>query len=305
MATAEKKQHVPVFVGSTYTDMLPYREATLDVLHRLETVVRGMEYFGSKPGRPLAECLSAVASSKVYIGIFGMRYGFVPDGSAESITHLEYLEAQRRKIPTLVYLIDEQNQPVLPIHIETGEGADRLSKLKEHLRKTHVISTFTTPEDLASKILADLPPALTTSGAHVEGGVELMLPEESARILERFSELPARYRNREVTIEFTANSRFRGADVDDCSVFNLSQGGTVRSYEKTNGGYFYLYGEGQIAERLMDLPKGARVWVRARTVFGVKREVARDSEWTDEGPVVSHEALSGLAVKEILDVKVR
>lgn len=48
----EPKQHVPVFVGSTYEDLKEYRSAARDALHRIETIVRGMEYFGSKPGTP-------------------------------------------------------------------------------------------------------------------------------------------------------------------------------------------------------------------------------------------------------------
>ena len=73
--SGEPKQHVPVFVGSTYEDLKDYRKAVMDALHRLETIVRGMEYFGSKPGTPKEECLKAVQSCRAYIGIFAMRYG--------------------------------------------------------------------------------------------------------------------------------------------------------------------------------------------------------------------------------------
>ena len=48
--SGEPKQHVPVFVGSTFEDLKDYRTAVREALHRLETIVKGMEYFGSKPG---------------------------------------------------------------------------------------------------------------------------------------------------------------------------------------------------------------------------------------------------------------
>lgn len=120
MVIGQQKQYVPIFVGSTFEDLKDYRRAVRDALSQLETIVRGMEYFGSKPGSPIEECLNAVRSCKVYIGIFGMRYGSVPDGYDRSMTHLEYEEAQRQSLPSLVYLIDDQNQPVLPRFVETG-----------------------------------------------------------------------------------------------------------------------------------------------------------------------------------------
>ena len=89
-----------------------------------------MEYFGSKPGSPVDECLAVVRSCKVYIGIFGMRYGSVPNGYDRSMTHMEYDEAQQRWLPSLIYMIDEQRQPILPIHVETGDGATKLRDVK-------------------------------------------------------------------------------------------------------------------------------------------------------------------------------
>src|SRR4030095_2108736 len=70
MRMGEKKPYLPVFVGSTFADLQLYRRAVQDALTQLETIVRGMEHFGSKPGRPVDECLRIVESCKVYLGIF-------------------------------------------------------------------------------------------------------------------------------------------------------------------------------------------------------------------------------------------
>lgn len=161
----EHKQHVPVFVGSTYEDLKPYRAAVTDALVRLEYTVRGMEYFGSKPGSPKEECLKAVQSCRVYIGIFAMRYGSVDEETGKSMTHLECDEAQRLKLPTLIYLLDEQNQPVLAGHVDTGENAHRLRNLKDELKRQFIVSFFTTPEDLARRVVQDLPPMLAVQAA--------------------------------------------------------------------------------------------------------------------------------------------
>jgi uncharacterized protein DUF4062 len=167
----EPKQSVPVFVGSTYEDLKEYRDAARDALHRLETIVRGMEYFGSKPGTPKDECLKAVQSCRVYIGIFAMRYGFIDEESGKSMTHLEYDEAQRLALPTLIYLIDEQHQPVLPKFVDTGDKAKLLQELKNELQRKYVVSCFTTPDELAKRITQDLPPILEQIGVKIESGL--------------------------------------------------------------------------------------------------------------------------------------
>jgi Domain of unknown function (DUF4062) len=156
----EVNQPVAIFVGSTFDDLKPYRRAIHDALVQLEAIARGMEYFGSKPGTPVAECLAVVRSCSIYIGVFAMRYGSIPDGFEESMTHLEYNEAQRSNLLSLIYLIDESSQPVLPKDVETGQGAVKLRTLKDQLRQRHLVSLFTTPESLAAKILHDVPVAL-------------------------------------------------------------------------------------------------------------------------------------------------
>src|ERR1700720_4678285 len=109
MAQATARPNVPVFVSSTFTDMQTYRRKVQDALTQLETIVRGMEQFGSKPGSPVEECLRVVGSRQLYIGVPGMRYGSVPDGYDKSMTHLEYDEAQRLKLPSLIYILNDSH----------------------------------------------------------------------------------------------------------------------------------------------------------------------------------------------------
>jgi hypothetical protein len=123
-----------------------------------------MEYFGAQPEDPLSQCINMVRSCRIYIGIFGMRYGSIREGHKKSMTHIEYEEAQYIKLPSLIYILDEEKQPVLPVHVETGSGAEKLRQLKAVLRQNHTVSLFTTEEDLASKIAHDLPHQLRIIG---------------------------------------------------------------------------------------------------------------------------------------------
>jgi hypothetical protein len=160
----------PVFVGSTFSDLQPYRKAVREALHQLETVVRGMEYFGALPDTPKEECLRIVRSCRAYVGIFAMRYGSVDTVTGKSLTELEYDEAQRIQLPSLIYLLDEDRQPVLPKDIEFGEGSEKLKLLKGVLRKRHVTNLFTSPEDLAAKVTRDLPALADRNGYEIREG---------------------------------------------------------------------------------------------------------------------------------------
>ncbi len=210
MAKVEPLEHVPVFVGSTFEDLQPYRNAVRDALHKLETIVRGMEYFGSKPGHPVEECLATVRSCRVYVGIFAMRYGSIPDGYNHSMTHLEYNEAQEQDLPCLIYLIHTDKQAVLPRHVETGEGAEKLEKLKSLLCGRHTVSFFTTPDDLAAKILHDLPPVLNGIGATIEDKLKETNTSDTAELIQYFSDLSLRNTGQDLPEEFSrAKRRFR------------------------------------------------------------------------------------------------
>lgn len=155
------------FVGSTFVDLEKHRAAVLSALQRLEGVARGMEHFGALPGTPKEECLRIVRDGRVYIGIFAMRYGSTDPETGRSLTELEYEEAQRFNLRSLIYLIDEDRQPVLPKHVDLGESAEKLQALKKRLKQSHVVRHFTTPDDLAMRVTQDVARLLQDRGLAV------------------------------------------------------------------------------------------------------------------------------------------
>jgi hypothetical protein len=300
MEPGEIKQYIPIFVGSTFVDLQSYRRAARDALSQLETIVRGMEYFGSKPGSPVEECLEVVRSCKVYIGIFGMRYGSIPDGHEHSMTHLEYDEAQGANLPSLIYIIDEENQPILPKHVETGDGARKLRELKDQLTKRHVVSFFTTPENLVSKILHDVPEVLKRIGAKIEGELKLKNEPDGGEILRQFNLLPKIFRGKELTIEFVNKRDFSPVSADTCAALNLEVGASVYNYlALSTGDTHYIFGENDLALALCKIPRMAKVRARVMTVFGIGKRV----DWDDDGPVTMIESEKGLLIKEILNIE--
>jgi len=99
-------QSVAIFVSSTFIDLQTHRAAVRDVLVRLKAEVNGMEYFGALPEFPKEECLRILRSCQFYVGVIGMRYGSIDSETGKSFTHLEYEEAQRLRLPSLIYILD-------------------------------------------------------------------------------------------------------------------------------------------------------------------------------------------------------
>ena len=141
---------IRVFISSTWKDLQPEREAVEEALHRMQdTAFTGMEYFGSRPETPREISLAEVDRSDVYVGIFAHRYG-------SGITEAEYRRAREQDIPCLIYLKDD-SVPVPPAYIERDpEKTAKLENLKHELEAHHTISSFKSPDHLATQVVADL-----------------------------------------------------------------------------------------------------------------------------------------------------
>lgn len=173
---------VPVFVSSTFVDLQAHRAAVRDVLIRLKAAVSGMAYFGALPETPKEECLRILRGCHFYVGIIAMRYGSLDPETGKSFTHLEYEEAQRLRLPSLIYLLDEERHQVLPRNVDFGERAEKLHQFKVALRASHVVGQFKSPEDLAMRVAQDLPALVERSGTFVHRGELVRLAESLPRV---------------------------------------------------------------------------------------------------------------------------
>src|SRR5262245_33565064 len=97
-----------IFVSSTFTDLKNYRAEVREVIQKLGARDVSMEMLGARDERPLSECVRLVKEeSDLFVGIYAHRYGFVPEGSAVSITEAEYIAATGARITRLIFIVNE------------------------------------------------------------------------------------------------------------------------------------------------------------------------------------------------------
>lgn len=297
MATTTLKQHVPVFISSTYEDLIPYREEVQRVIVRLEQIVKGMEYFGSSPEKPLDRCLNQVRESKVFIGIIGMRYGSLEESSGLSYSELEYEEAVNANIPILIYIMDE-NHPIPSKYVDKGTSADRLATFKSRLRKRHMVSTFTSPTDLSNKLSKDLIDTLTAlEKIQVDTSASETKTDDFDDTFKRFLLRPKKMAGLSGNLIIKIASSYRGRTVKDQLIqsFGLCVGDTITcevdvydSNKKLITSDFDLYADGDRADWLEGIKEGTYLDAEVLLTFSTFKEVSphdtgrllRDSSYT-------------------------
>jgi energy-coupling factor transporter ATP-binding protein EcfA2 len=151
-----------IYVSATKQDLDAYRTRASNVIRRLGDVDVAMEHYAAEEMRPLDRCLADVAECDVYVGIFAWRSGFVPEGHTESITELEYAEAERLKKPRLVFLLDDE-APWPPKWIDKDRTS--IERLRTRVADASVVAFFKSEDGLAAELSAALAKLQRASGA--------------------------------------------------------------------------------------------------------------------------------------------
>jgi len=155
-----------IYLSSTQSDLAGFRLAVAHVLRQSGHEVVHMEEYTAEENRPLARCVSDAASADVYVGLFAWRYGYVPQTAdaipglpaevvpgTTSITEAEYHAASGK--PRLIFLLDE-SVPWPPLQMDAHTATDKgehIRALRTRLGERHLVSFFTSPDQLASQVL--------------------------------------------------------------------------------------------------------------------------------------------------------
>jgi O-acetyl-ADP-ribose deacetylase (regulator of RNase III) len=140
-----------VFVSSTSADLKSHRQAVRDVIGRLRLTFIGMEEFAPTAQAPADLIRRKVNEGEVYLGILGMRYGYIDAGTGLSMTELEYRQAIASDKRICMFVMD-QNAPILASMVE--DDPVRFAKLidfRGRIMKAHTCALFSDAADLAQK----------------------------------------------------------------------------------------------------------------------------------------------------------
>lgn len=152
------ERQLKVMISGTFRDLVEYRKQAVEACLRLGMEPLTMEAPSAGPDDGSEFSLSAVDRADIYLLILGHRYGYVPrvnNPAQVSIVELEYNRALELGIPCLAFIMDE-DYPVKPNDIETGEGAVKLERFKSRLRARHIVRAFRSPEDLRANVIDGL-----------------------------------------------------------------------------------------------------------------------------------------------------
>ena len=142
-----------VMVSSTIIDFKEHRESVRDAILKVGMQPDMTEDWASQDNDPIYISIDRVRKADIYLGILANRYGFVPPGYEISVTEMEYNEAVKRRLPRLMFLVDDQHNPdTLPKPDQKNQN--KLKALKDRIATEEVIFTrFTSADDLRSKVI--------------------------------------------------------------------------------------------------------------------------------------------------------
>jgi hypothetical protein len=144
-----------VFISSTSNDLRDHRKVLREALLYAGYHPNDMADFGARVDGAVSACLEEVEESDLFVGIYAWRYGFIPPGSEISITEMELRTAAELGKPCLLFVLDETFDWPAERRDE-GQAAEQLQALKRQIDAEWVRTTFTTPDNLAQKVLSSL-----------------------------------------------------------------------------------------------------------------------------------------------------
>lgn len=153
------RQYHGVMVSSTFTDLTQHRSALMGALRKEELFAIGMEEYNPNPDDDvISSSLNMVRKGSAYIGLISHHCGQISECPTRnplghSVTRLEFEEAQRLDLPTLIFVMGDDH-PVRKNEVETDiEKLKKLRAFRERAKDGRIYINFDSLEEFTSKAI--------------------------------------------------------------------------------------------------------------------------------------------------------
>jgi hypothetical protein len=136
-----------IFISSTFTDLLDYRQAASEAIRGLDQQSDDMIHWSADDRNTTNYSIDRVRQSDALILLVAHRYGDIPEGEQYSITELEYRAAQAADIPVFAFFVDPK-VPWPPEHMD-WESRERLQEFKLLVERQVTRKHFRSAPELA------------------------------------------------------------------------------------------------------------------------------------------------------------
>lgn len=318
MSSERNLSNLNFFICSTYVDLRAYRDAVIKNIQSQAGVINAQEFFGARDQKPLTTCLEELNDADVFVMFLGPRYGSVDPDSGISFVEHEYKRATELKLPRFAYIMDQSHS--FPIEfVSTGEDAEKLKAFRERVQKDLTVDFFTTPEDLATKVFADLKRELPKRGFILGEQDDSASELSPALLIRKFLALPQMFQGRELSFRATLGTYSRASE-SECEAFSFTYGATVgrrftaveAEIKRELGSKLNeVFASHDDALALIEIPENKEVTLTLKTVQGryQRRTAIYDDKFTGtmfgaSKVVVGHDATYHLACGlELIDVR--
>src|SRR5258708_5416056 len=273
MGSEKPLSDINFFICSTYVDLKQHREAVINTIRSHAGVINAQEFFGARDQKPLATCLEEVDKADVFLLFLGHRYGTADPESKKSFVECEYERATALKLPKFVYVMSD-DYPFPYTHASFHDEKTKLDDFKARITKDLTVDFFTTPDDLAKKVYADLVRSLPDKGFKLgldQAKASLPTPHE---VLRDFNLLPKLNHGRQLELRVKFSDPMRASE-DECEAFGYSYGSTLKRTIKVTDkalqdmvGWLAVFAEDDDALQLQKVASGSEVSIVAKTIQG-------------------------------------
>ena len=128
-----------VLISGGVGALAPYRQAAVEVCHRLRLSPILTDDVAGKQGTPEDASRQAVQGCDVFVLLLGHRYGARPPGQRFSYTEMEYRWAVERPRIAIVPFVVDPAFPWPQSDVDFGADANDLAAFVEQIRSRHSV----------------------------------------------------------------------------------------------------------------------------------------------------------------------